>query len=140
MPDTAGTTFSAEERAAMKERAKELKASQNREAGLADLLKKISEMPADDRKIAEKIHEIVTEVAPQLDPKTYYGMPAYARDGKTVCFFQPASKFGVRYSTLGFEQGAHLDDGDMWPTAYALPRLTGADAKKIAALVKKAVS
>lgn len=144
MADTKSTKsgFSAEERAAMKERAKELKTEQTREAGLKANLEKIAEMPADERAMAERIHAIVSEVAPELVPKTYYGMPGFARDGgRIVCFFQPASKFGVRYSTFGFDQGAQLDDPEgMWPTAYAMTQLTDADEKKIAALVKKAAA
>lgn len=132
--------FSAEERAAMKERAKELKAEQTREAGLKDLLAKIAEMPDAERAMAEKIHEIVGATAPGLDPKTYYGMPAWAKDGKNVVFFQPASKFGVRYSTLGFEQGANLDDGSMWPSSYALLTIGATEEKRIATLVKQAAS
>lgn len=142
MAETTSTKsgFSAEERAAMKERAKELKASQNREAGEKDLLEKIAELPDDERDIAERLHKLVSEVAPDLAPKTYYGMPAWARDGKVVCFFQPASKFKVRYSTFGFEQAATLDDGTMWPSAYALTSLSAADEKKLRALVKQATA
>jgi uncharacterized protein YdhG (YjbR/CyaY superfamily) len=130
------TGFTAEERAAMRERAREAKAG----AGEADLLAKIAEMPAPDRALAERIHAIVTASAPDLSPKTWYGMPAYARDGKIVCFFQPASKFKARYATLGFDEKANLDDGTMWPTAFALTDLTAADEERIAALVKQAVS
>jgi uncharacterized protein YdhG (YjbR/CyaY superfamily) len=144
MADTKSTKsgFSAEERAAMKERTKELKAEQTREAGQKANTEKIAEMPPAERAIAERIVAIVTEVAPDLVPKTYYGMPGFARDGgKIVCFFQPASKFGVRYSTFGFDQGANLDDADgMWPTAFAMTKLTAADEKKIATLVKKAAT
>jgi len=136
--------FTAEERAAMKERARELKAearaSKDKAAGERDLLAKIAEMPDADRTIAERIHAIVKEVAPGLSPKTWYGMPAYANgDGKIVCFFQPAEKFKARYSTLGFNDVATLDDGAMWPTAFALTKLTKADEARIGALVQKAV-
>jgi uncharacterized protein YdhG (YjbR/CyaY superfamily) len=136
--------FTAEERAAMKERAKELKAearaNKNRAAGERDVLAKIAEMPEADRTIAERIHQIIKISAPELSPKTWYGMPAYAKDGKVVCFFTAASKFNTRYATLGFNDSAHLDDGAMWPTAFALKELTPAEEVKIAALVKKAVS
>jgi uncharacterized protein YdhG (YjbR/CyaY superfamily) len=132
----ASTGFTAEERAAMRERAREAKAG----AGEADLLAKIAEMPEADRALAERIHAIVTASAPDLSPKTWYGMPAYAKDGKIVCFFQPASKFKARYATFGFEAEANLDDGTMWPTAFALKDLTAADEERIAALVKQAVS
>ena len=137
--------FTAEERAAMKERARELKAeerwSKNREAGERDLLAKIAEMPESDRVMAERFHAIVTAGAPGLLAKTWYGMPAYANeDGKIVCFFQAADKFKARYATFGFNEDANLDDGNMWPTSWALTKLTKADEQKIAALVKKAVS
>jgi uncharacterized protein YdhG (YjbR/CyaY superfamily) len=132
----ASTGFTAEERAAMRERAREAKAG----SGEADLLAKIAEMPEADRALAERIHAIVTASAPDLSPKTWYGMPAYAKDGKIVCFFQPASKFKARYATFGFEATANLDDGTMWPTAFALMDLTAADEDRIAALVKQAVS
>jgi uncharacterized protein YdhG (YjbR/CyaY superfamily) len=132
-------TFTAEERAAMRERAKEAKAARNRADGESDLLAKIAEMPKSDRVMGERIHAIVTDNAPDLEPKTWYGMPAYARDGKVVCFFKAASKFKERYATFGFNEAANLDDGAMWPTSYALTELTAADEKKIAALVKKAV-
>lgn len=137
--------FTAEERAAMKERAKELKAEarakKDRAAGEADLLAKIAEMSEPDRGMATRIHEIVTANAPTLFPKTWYGMPAYAnKDGKVVCFFQSADKFGARYATLGFNDTAHLDDGAMWPTAFALKELTAAAEQQIVALVNKAVS
>jgi uncharacterized protein YdhG (YjbR/CyaY superfamily) len=132
--------FSAEERAAMKERAKELKAEQTREAGLKDLQAKIAEMPDAEREMAERIYAIVTDVSPELAPKTYYGMPAWTKDGKNVVFFQPASKFGVRYSTLGFEQGANLDDGNMWPSSYALLDLGADEEKRIAELIRQAAS
>jgi uncharacterized protein YdhG (YjbR/CyaY superfamily) len=136
--------FSAEERAAAKERARELKAEArrgaDREAGERDLLTKIAEMPKSDREIAERIHAIVTANAPDLMPKTWYGMPAYARNGKVVCFFKSADKFKSRYATFGFEEEANLDEGGMWPTAWALTELTAAGEKKIAALVKRALS
>ena|SRR5687767_13115030 len=136
--------FTDEEKAAMKERAKELKAearaSKDRAAGESDLLAKIAELPAPDRAMAKRLHAIVTATAPDLWPKTWYGMPAYAQDGKVVCFFTPASKFKERYATFGFNAAAKLDDGNMWPTSFALKKLTAADEKRIAALVKKAVS
>jgi uncharacterized protein YdhG (YjbR/CyaY superfamily) len=135
--------FTAEERAAMRERAKELKAEarrgKDRAAGESDLLAKIAEMPKTDREMATRLHAIVTQTAPDLMPKTWYGMPAYATDGKVVCFFQSAAKFGARYATFGFNDTAKLDDGTMWPTSFALKKLTAADEKKLAALVKKAV-
>lgn len=137
--------FTDAERAAMKERAKELKAesraNKKREDGERDLLEKIAEMPEADRAIAERIHEIVKANAPSLLPKTWYGMPAYANeDGKVVCFFQAAAKFDARYATFGFNDTANLDDGAMWPTAFALKKLTPAEEAKLAELVKKAVS
>jgi uncharacterized protein YdhG (YjbR/CyaY superfamily) len=136
--------FTAAERAAMKERAKELKAearaNKDRAEGERDVLAKIAEMPKADRVIAERIHEIVTTNAPGLSPKTWYGMPAYAKDGKIVCFFKSADKFKSRYATLGFEEAANLDQGAMWPTSFALTELTASDEAKIAALVKTAVS
>jgi uncharacterized protein YdhG (YjbR/CyaY superfamily) len=136
--------FTKEEQAAMKARAKELKAearaNKKREEGEQDLFEKIGEMTEPDRSMAERIHEIVSANAPELWPKTWYGMPAYARDGKVVCFFQSAEKFNARYATLGFNDTATLDDGNMWPTAFALAELTAAEEKRIAALVKKAVS
>jgi uncharacterized protein YdhG (YjbR/CyaY superfamily) len=136
--------FTAEEQAAMKERAKELKAearaAKNRTAGESDLLAKIAEMPEPERAMALRLHEIISESAPDLWPKTWYGMPAYAKDGKVICFFQAASKFGVRYATLGFQHDANLDDGAMWPTSFALKELTAAAEERIAELVKKAVS
>ena len=134
-----------DEKDAMKERAKELKAQsrrspeQEREEGEKELLGKIAEMPDADRAIAERIHAIVGEVAPQLTPRTYYGMPAWAKDGKVLCFFQPAAKFRSRYSTFGFNDDARLDDGAMWPTSWALTKLTPADEARIAALVQRAV-
>jgi uncharacterized protein YdhG (YjbR/CyaY superfamily) len=131
--------FTAEERAAMKERAQELKAEARRADGESALLAKIAEMPEPDRGIAERLHEIITADAPHLAPKTWYGMPAYAKDGKVVCFFQSADKFKSRYATLGFTDEANLDEGAMWPTYFALKELTAAEEKKIRALVKKAV-
>jgi uncharacterized protein YdhG (YjbR/CyaY superfamily) len=136
----AGSKFTAEERAAMKERAKELKAAKTKEEGERALLEKIAEMPKPDRVMAERLHAIVTKNAPNLSPKTWYGMPAYAKDDQIVCFFKSADKFKSRYATLGFEEAANLDEGAMWPTSFALTRLTAADEKKIGALVKKAVS
>jgi uncharacterized protein YdhG (YjbR/CyaY superfamily) len=134
-------TFSAEERAAMRERAAELKAEARKADGEKILLAKVKEMPPADRKMAERIHEIVKANAPDLSPKTWYGMPAYAnKDGKVVIYFQDAAKFDSRYATFGFNDTANLDDGEMWPTSFALRKLTAADEKKIAALVKKAVS
>jgi uncharacterized protein YdhG (YjbR/CyaY superfamily) len=136
--------FTAEERAAMKERANELRAEaragKDRAKGESDVLAKIAEMPEPDRVMAERIHAIVKTNAPELSPKTWYGMPAYARDGKVVCFFQSADKFKARYATLGFDEAAHLDDGAMWPTSFALKELTAAEEEEIVALVKKAVS
>jgi uncharacterized protein YdhG (YjbR/CyaY superfamily) len=133
-----------EERAAMKERARELKAAARRGKDAADgeseVLAKLAEMPETDRAMGERLHAIIKASAPVLSPRTWYGMPAYAKDGKVVCFFTPASKFKTRYATLGFEQAANLDDGAMWPTAFALTKLTAAEEKKIGALVKKAVS
>jgi uncharacterized protein YdhG (YjbR/CyaY superfamily) len=136
--------FTDEERSAMKERGRELKASARRSPraakadGEGDLLAKISEMQEPDRAMAERIHAIIMASAPDLSPRTWYGMPAYAKDGNVVCFFQPAQKFKARYSTLGFNDKAHLDDGTMWPVAYALKELTAADEARIAALVRKA--
>jgi uncharacterized protein YdhG (YjbR/CyaY superfamily) len=138
--------FTDEERAAAKERAKELRTAARRggrasEAdGERDVLEKISEMQEPDRTMAERIHAIVRANAPGLTPRTWYGMPAYAKDGNVVCFFQPAQKFKARYATLGFNDKAHLDDGNMWPVAYAVEELTAADEAMIAALVTKAVS
>jgi len=137
-------TFTAAEKAAMKERAKELKAearaNQNRAEGERDLLAKITEMPGPERAMATRLHEIITANAPALMPKTWYGMPAYAKDGKVVCFFQSAQKFNTRYATLGFSDQANLDDGNLWPTAFALKELTAEVEEQIAALIKKAVS
>ena len=137
---TAKTGFTAEEKAAMKERARELKAAAGKADGEADVLAKIAEMPESDRAIAERLHAIVKASAPALSPRTWYGMPAYAKDGKVVCFFQSAAKFKSRYATLGFSDGANLDEGAMWPTAFALKKLTAAEQARIGALVKQAVS
>ena len=133
-------SFSAEERAAMKERAKELKAEAEKADGESALLAKIAEMKGNDRAMAKRLHAIVKANAPDLSPKTWYGMPAYARDGKVVCFFKSAEKFKSRYATLGFGEEANLDDGAMWPTDFALKKLTDTEEEKIVALVKKAVS
>ena len=133
--------FTAEERAAMKERARELKAEAEKADGENALLAKIAEMPKSDRAMAKRVHAIVKASAPGLSPKTWYGMPAYANeDDKVVCFFKSADKFKSRYATLGFNDKANLDAGNMWPTDFALTKLTAAEEKKIAALVKKAVS
>jgi uncharacterized protein YdhG (YjbR/CyaY superfamily) len=138
--------FTDEERGAMKERAKELKAAARRgpSGKKADeesaVLAKIAEMTESDRAMAERIHAVITSSAPDLSPKLWYGMPAYAKDGKVVCFFQSAQKFNARYATFGFNDAANLDEGAMWPTAFALTELTAADEERIAALVKKAVS
>jgi uncharacterized protein YdhG (YjbR/CyaY superfamily) len=138
---TKNAGFTAEEKAAMRERARELKAAANREEGEADVLAKIAEMSEPDRKMAERFHELVTKTAPGLAPRTWYGMPAYANaDGKVVCHFQPAEKFKTRYATFGFSDSSKLDSGAMWPVGFALAKLTAAEEKKIAALVKKAVS
>lgn len=131
--------FTAEERAAMKERVQELKAEKNRADGEKILLAKVAQMPEPDRRMARRLHTIITASAPSLEPKTWYGMPAYAKGDKVVCFFQNASKFKARYATLGFNDSARLDDGRMWPTAFALKELTAAEETKIGALVKKAV-
>jgi uncharacterized protein YdhG (YjbR/CyaY superfamily) len=131
------TGFTDEERAAMKERQKELRAKKG--DGEKDLLAKIAEMRQPDRAMAERLHAIVRASAPDLEPKTWYGMPAYAKDGKVVCFFQSASKFNARYATFGFNDTAALDDGAMWPTSFALKELTPAEEARIGALVKKAV-
>jgi len=138
---TSGSTFSAEERAAMKERARELKAEAAKADGEAALLAQVAEMKGSDRTMAKRLHTIVMAAAPGLAPKTWYGMPAYANpDGKVVCFFQSAGKFGSRYATFGFSDQANLDKGSMWPTTFALAKLTPAEVKQITALVKKAVS
>jgi uncharacterized protein YdhG (YjbR/CyaY superfamily) len=138
--------FTDEERGAMKERAKEVKAAARRGSGAsaadgeADLLGKIAEMQEPDRVLAERLHALITASAPALAPRTWYGMPAYAKDGKLVCHFQPAQKFKTRYATLGFSDNANLDEGAMWPTSYALTELTAADEARIAALVRRAAS
>jgi hypothetical protein len=135
--------FTADERAAMKARAQELKAeareNKNRADGERDVLAAIAAMKGKDRALATRLHEIITDAAPDLWPKTWYGFPAYAKDGKVVCFFKSAAKFKTRYATLGFEEAANIDAGTMWPTSFGLTDLTAADEKKIAALVKKAV-
>jgi uncharacterized protein YdhG (YjbR/CyaY superfamily) len=135
--------FTAEERAAMRERARELKAearrAKDRAEGEKDVLAKIAEMPKPDRAMAKRLHAIVKASAPVLSPKTWYGMPAYAKDGKVVCYFTAASKFKERYATFGFNDAANLDQGNMWPTSFALKELTPAEEKRITALVKKAV-
>ena len=136
------SALSEEELAALKETVQERKAaarSGSQADGEADLLAKIAEMPKSDRAMAERFHAIVMATAPELAPRTWYGMPAYAKDGKVICFFQAAAKFKARYATFGFEQAANLDEGAMWPTSWALTKLTAADEAKIAALVKKAV-
>ncbi len=132
------SVFTTEERSAMKQRVQELK--EHKGEGEGAVLEKIAEMQAGDREMAKRIHEIVKANAPALSPKLWYGMPAYAKGEKVVCFFQPAKKFKTRYSTLGFNDPAHLDDGNMWPIAYALTKLTAADETRIGALVKKAAS
>jgi uncharacterized protein YdhG (YjbR/CyaY superfamily) len=132
--------FTAEERAAMKERARELKAEATKNDWERDLLDKIAEMPAADRALAERVHAIVTASAPTLTPKTWYGMPAYAKDGKIICFFQSAAKFKARYATFGFNEDAQLDEGAMWPTSWALKELTPDAEARIAELVKRAVA
>jgi hypothetical protein len=138
--------FTDEERAAMKERAQEVKGASRRGSradkadGDGDVLAKIAEMQEPDRVMGERLHALIKASAPALSPRLWYGMPAYARDGKVVCFFQSAQKFKTRYATLGFSDAAHLDDGAMWPVAFALKELTAADEAKIAALVKQAAS
>jgi uncharacterized protein YdhG (YjbR/CyaY superfamily) len=138
------TGFTAEERAAMKERAKELKAearaNKKKTDGESDVLAKIAEMPEPERAMAQRLHDIIRANAPTLSPKTWYGMPAYAKDGKVVCFFQSAHKFSSRYATFGFSDEANLDEGAMWPTSFALKELTATEEARIVALVKKAVS
>jgi hypothetical protein len=134
--------FTDDERAAMKEHAQELKAAarSGKMGGESEVLAKIAEMPEPDRAMAERLHAIIKGSAPALSPRTWYGMPAYAKDGNVVCFFQSAQKFKTRYATLGFSDKSNLDEGHMWPTAYALKELTAAEEARIAALVKKAVS
>lgn len=134
------TGFTAEERAAMKERSQELKAAAKKADGESDVLAKIAEMSDPDRTMAERLHAIIKASAPDLMPRTWYGMPAYAREGKVVCFFQSAEKFNTRYATLGFSDTAQLDEGALWPVAYALKELSAAEEARIGALVKKAVS
>jgi uncharacterized protein YdhG (YjbR/CyaY superfamily) len=136
---TTKSGFTAAERDAMKARAAELKASTDRAEGEAAVREKIAALPEADRVIAERIHEIVAEVAPTLVPRTYYGMPAYAKDGKVLCFFKPASKFKTRYANFGFNDVAQLDEGTMWPSEFALTALTADDEKRIADLVRRAV-
>ncbi|MFI7062715.1 iron chaperone [Kribbella sp. NPDC050124] len=132
--------FTEDERDAMKQRARELKAARGKANEEAAVREKIAELPEHEQAMAERIHELIKDAAPELSPKLWYGMPAYYKDGKNVCFFQSAGKFKSRYSTFGFNDPANLDDGDMWPTAYALTKLTPAVEKRITALVKKAVS
>jgi len=132
--------FTDEERAAIRERSKEQKASASKAEGERDALEKIAAMSAPDRAMAERLHAIITASAPALSPKTWYGMPAYTKNGKIICFFQPAEKFKTRYATLGFNDSANLDDGGLWPVYFALKELTAAEEAKIVALVKKAVS
>ena len=139
---TAGSSaagFSAAERAAMRERARELRSAGKKADGERDVRAKIAEMAEPDRAMAERLHAIITATAPSLSPRTWYGMPAYAKDGKVVCFFQSAEKFTSRYATLGFSDTANLDDGAMWPTSFALTQLTAAEEARITALVKRAV-
>lgn len=139
----AGAGFTAEEKAAMRERAAELKAearrANKREAGEQDLLAKVAELPQPDRAMAERLHRVVMQAAPQLEPKTWYGMPAWAKEGKVLCFLQPAAKFGTRYATFGFNDNAALDDGPMWPASFALKELTPEVEARVAALVERAV-
>jgi uncharacterized protein YdhG (YjbR/CyaY superfamily) len=132
--------FTDEERVAMKERAQELKAAAKKADGESAVLAKIAEMSEPDRAMAKRLHAIIKASAPALSPKTWYGMPAYAKDGKVVCFFQSAQKFNTRYATLGFSDAANLDEGALWPTAFALKELTATEEARIGALVKKAVS
>ncbi len=144
MADKKSTGFSDEERAAMRERAKEMKAearaNKSKADGESDVLAKIAEMPEPERAMAKRLHEIITVSAPALIPKTWYGMPAYAnKDGKIVCFYQSAQKFNTRYSTLGFNDTANLDEGNIWPTAYALKALTAAEETRIISLMKRAI-
>lgn len=147
-PESAGSTsgidetvegFTAEERAAIKERARELKAAADKADAEETVLAKIAEMPEPDRTMAERIHAIIKASAPALSPRLWYGMPAYAKDGKVVCFFQSGQKFKTRYATLGFTDAANLDEGNMWPVAFALKELTPTEEARISALVKKAV-
>src|SRR3712207_5905703 len=131
--------FTAEERAAMKERARELKAQARKADGESAVLEKIAEMQGQDRAMAERLHALIKDTAPDLSPRTWYGMPAYAKDGKVVCYFTSAQKFKSRYATLGFNDAANLDEGAMWPVSFALTELTAADEARIVALVRKAV-
>jgi uncharacterized protein YdhG (YjbR/CyaY superfamily) len=140
MSATKETGFTAEERAAMKERARELKAQKNKADGEADVLAKIAEMKGSDRTIAKRFHAIVKSTAPDLSPRTWYGMPAYTKDDKVVCHFQAAGKFKTRYATVGFSDKANLDKDAMWPVGFALKKLSTAEERKLVALVKKAVS
>jgi uncharacterized protein YdhG (YjbR/CyaY superfamily) len=137
-PAKAKKGFTAEERAAMRERARELKAG--KADGESDVLEKIAELPEPDRGMAERLHALIKSTAPELSPRTWYGMPAYAKGGKVICFFQSAAKFKSRYATFGFSDDAKLDEGVMWPTAFALKELTAAEEERITALVKRAVS
>ena len=132
--------FTDEEKGAMQDRVQEMKAAKGKAEGESEVLAKIAEMREPDRAMARRLHTLITESAPSLSPKTWYGQPAYAKDGKIVCFFQPAQKFKTRYATFGFSDVANLDEGSMWPNAYALTKLTAADEARIGALVKKAVS
>lgn len=138
--NSSSNVFTAEEKAAMKELIRERKASGDRAQSEADCLAKIAEMSPSDRKMAERLHKLITTTAPGLAPKTWYGMPAYAKDGNVLCFFQSAGKFKARYATLGFTDRANLDEGEMWPTYYALKSLTAAGEAKLAKLIKKAVT
>jgi uncharacterized protein YdhG (YjbR/CyaY superfamily) len=143
--NTSSEIWTDEERAAMQEHAREMKAARARKGkgkadGEADLLAKVAEMPDDDRVMAERIHAVIMGTAPDLEPRTWYGMPAWAKDGKVLCFFTPASKFKERYASFGFNAIANLDDGAMWPTAWALTKLTKAGEEQIAELVRRAVS
>jgi uncharacterized protein YdhG (YjbR/CyaY superfamily) len=130
--------LTADEKEAMRELVRERKAAKGKVDGEADVMAKIAELPAEERSMAERLHALVKASAPDLAPRTWYGMPAYTKNGKVVCFFKAASKFESRYATFGFEDAARLDDGEMWPTSYALKKLTSADEKKLAELVKKA--
>ena len=132
--------FTDEEKSAMKDRVKEMKAAADEAEGETAVLAKIAEMPARDRAMGKRLHAVIKASAPSLSPKLWYGMPAYAKDGKVVCFFQPAEKFKTRYATFGFSDEAHLDEGTMWPNAFAVTKLTAADEARVGALVKKAVS
>jgi len=138
--DKASKGFTAEEKAAMRERAKEAKAAASKAEAENDVLAKIAEMQESDRVMAERLHALIKSTAPELSPRTWYGMPAYAKDGNVVCFFQDARKFKSRYATFGFSDKANIDEGTMWPTSFALTELTAADEARIAELVKKAVS